>query len=122
MSCVTIIDDLIATAVADVDLLRTMDAQGDTFSTARSVEFVFTTETESQARAVAGFLAENQYAVTRWESSQEGYFVEAAVFMPIEQNLLSSVSGFMQCVAKLFAVHYDGWGAIVQRQEKSPGP
>jgi hypothetical protein len=117
----TIIEDLIATAVADVDVLRTMDAQGDRFSTPRSVEFIFTSETESQASAVAGFLAENQYAVTRWEPSQNGYFVEAVVFMPIEQNVLSSVSGFMQCVAKLFAVTYDGWGSMVQREEKSPG-
>lgn len=119
MSHVSMIDDLIATAAADVDLLRLMDAQGDAPATARAVEFIFTAETERQALGVAVFLAENQYAATRWESIGDGFRVEATIDMPVEQNVVSSVSGFMQCVAKLFAVTYDGWGSIVQSAPES---
>jgi len=32
------------------------------------------------------------------------------VRMSIRQHVLSSVSGFMACVAKLLGLTYDGWG------------
>lgn len=53
----SMVESLVATVEADIDLLRIRDGQGDVFAHRRPVDFVFVTDSEPQAAAVAGFLA-----------------------------------------------------------------
>jgi hypothetical protein len=48
-------------------------------------------------------------------SATDGEFrVVATIDMPVEQQEILCVSGFMRCVAALFSVSYDGWGAPIR--------
>jgi regulator of ribonuclease activity B len=109
-----VIDELMTAAAADTDVLRVLDSQGDVFATAREVDFLFRTDVEKQARAVAGFLSDYQYARTSYESDDSEHRVLATIVMPVEQNVILSVSGFMLLIARLFSVTYDGWGTVAQ--------
>ncbi|MDQ7994260.1 MAG: ribonuclease E inhibitor RraB [Luteibacter sp.] len=109
----SIVKDLASNAQADIDLLRLRDRQGDVFARHRSVDFVFVSEDEAQASAVAGFLSDYQYATTMLTSSGGDYRVVATISMSVEQQVILSVSGFMTCIAALFQVSYDGWGAPI---------
>ncbi|QWT21345.1 ribonuclease E inhibitor RraB [Bacillus sp. NP157] len=118
----SIVEDLIANATADVDLLRLRDRQGDVFGTLRDVDFVFSSVTEKQAGVVASFLTEYQYVATASVQEVAGEFrVTATLNMPTEQNVLGCVSGFMQCIAALYSVTYDGWGANIEDTDHSSG-
>ena len=110
-----VIDELMTAAAADTDVLRVLDSQGDVFATARKVDFLFRADVEKQARAVAGFLSDYQYARTAYESDDSGHRVLATIVMPLDQNVILSVSGFMLLIAKLFSVTYDGWGTVARR-------
>lgn len=107
----SIVDELASTVSADTDLLRIRDGQGDVFAHRRSVDFVFVTASESQAAAVAGFLADYRYANTSITPVNDEFRVVATIKMSLEQQELLAVSGFMRCIAALFTVNYDGWGA-----------
>lgn len=112
----TIITDLAESAAADVDVLRTLDRQGDVFKLSRPVDFVFLTDSDKQADALSGFLVDYQYASVTREASAGVHRVVATIHMPIEQNIILTVSGFMQCMATLFSVTYDGWGTVAQKK------
>lgn len=109
----SIVDDLISTEGADIDLLRIRDSQGDVFNHRRAVDFVFVTASEPQANAVAGFLADYRYAETSVAPVTDEFRVVATIAMSLEQPELLAVSGFMCCIAALFGVTYDGWGAPI---------
>ena len=34
--------------------------------------------------------------------------------MPVEQHVITAVSGFVACIADLFDADYDGWGCEAQ--------
>jgi Regulator of ribonuclease activity B len=117
-----VINELMTAAAADIDVLRVLDNQRDVFSTAREVDFLFRTDVEKQAHAVAGFLSDFQYARTSYERDNSEHRVLATIVMPVEQNVILSVSGFMLLIAKLFSVSYDGWGTIAQPAGPSGSP
>jgi hypothetical protein len=98
---------------ADIDLLAIRRAQHDVASERRAVDFTFVTDTEAKARAIAGFLMDFGYAATRIHPEEASYRILASIEMPLDQQLLLSVSGFMFCIGELFSGHYDGWGAVV---------
>lgn len=112
----SIIEKLAAAAGADLDLLAVRRAQDDRACETRMVDFAFVTELEASARAIAGFLVDFGYAGTRACPEDAGYRVLASIEMPLDQQVLLSVSGFMLCIAELFSARYDGWGAIIVRE------
>ena len=40
--------------------------------------------------------------------------VQVIIHMPVQQNIITSVAGFMTCVAELYGLEFDGWGCIAQ--------
>lgn len=109
-----VIDELMQTAVADVELLRKLDSQGDRFGIFRDVEFLLRAPTADKAITVASFINEHQYGVATPQDLEASPSVLVVVHMPVEQHILQSVSGFMVCVSQLFGLEYDGWGCVVQ--------
>jgi len=110
---VSVIEKLVTVTSADIDLLAARRAQDDVASERRMVDFAFVTDTEAKARAISGFLMDFGYAATRIHPENTSYRVLASIEMPLDQQLLLSVSGFMLCIAELFSGHYDGWGAVI---------
>jgi len=109
-----VVDELMQTAVADTELLRKLDAQGDQFGVTRDVEFLLRAPTADKARTVASFINDYQYGVATPQDLEASPSVLVVVRMPVEQHILQSVSGFMACVCQLFGLEYDGWGCVVQ--------
>ncbi|BDU16588.1 ribonuclease E inhibitor RraB [Lysobacter auxotrophicus] len=112
-----VIDTLMETAVADTDLLRRLDAQGDRFHIARDVEFLLRAPSAEKATKVASFINDYQYGIATAQGLDDAPSVLLIVHMRIEQHGLRSVSGFMACVCALFGLDYDGWGCVVQTRK-----
>ena len=110
----SIINELIESSRADIELLRVRDAQGDVFAIRRPVDFIFRTCDERQASIVGGLLSDYRYAETSVSATDGEFRVVATIDMPVEQQEILCVSGFMRCVAALFSVSYDGWGAQIR--------
>jgi hypothetical protein len=111
----SIIDDLRKNACADVDLLRKNDAQGDDFSKPRVVDFLLVADDPGRAELVREFMTEHEFGEATVQSVDADHRVLVRVHMPTTQHLVMCVSGFMECVAHLFSVRYDGWGCVLQR-------
>ena len=109
-----VLQTLMDTAVADVDLLRKLDGQGDRFSVPRDVDFLLRCPSAEKAEIVASFINEYQYGVATVQDLESSPSVRVVIHMPIEQHALHATSGFMACVSELFGLEYDGWGCIVQ--------
>ena len=109
-----VVETLMETATADVELLRKLDSQGDRFSIPRNVDFLLRCPTAEKAEIVAGFINEYQYGVATAQDLETSPSVLVVVHMPIEQHALHAVSGFMACVCELYGLDYDGWGCVVQ--------
>lgn len=107
----TVIDDLLRVAYEDTELLRKNDSLGDKFSVPRDVDFLFRTQDEKKAQTVCSFINDNQYGHAQIQDSTD---VLVIIHMPIEQNIICSISGLMVCIAHLFGVEYDGWGSVVK--------
>ena len=110
-----ITDTLLETARADSDLLIKNDKLGDDLSKAREVTFLLIAPSKKKAELVASFVDDNRYGAARVKRSGAQYGIYVAINMPIEQNVLASVSGFMACLAEIFGIKYDGWESDVQR-------
>jgi hypothetical protein len=110
----SIVKELATNAQADTDLLRVRDAQGDAFGIRRPVDFVLLTDNAQQAAAAAGFLADYQFASTNISAVNGMSRIVATIHMSLEQQEILAVSGFMQCIAALFSLTYDGWGAAIK--------
>ena len=111
----TIFDLLKQTAELDTDLLRKNDALGDVFSTPREVNFDFEAVEREQAEDFAEFVNGKQYGVAKISEAEAGKFlIVVLITMPITQNLICSVSGFMLCLSRIFQIDYQGWGSVVQ--------
>lgn len=111
----SVISRLVEAAVADTDVLRSLDANGDDFSKFREVDFSFKCQNEEKARAVASFLDDYQYGRASVAVENGQYLVQVLIDMPVTQNILLCVSGFMTCIAELYGVELDGWGCVAQR-------
>jgi Regulator of ribonuclease activity B len=112
----SIVENLMSGAQADIDVLRSMDKHGDDFSIARDVDFVFRAPAKEKAHTVIGFINDHQYGQARLEQAENEHRVLVTINMPIQQHAILSVSGFMSCVGALFGVDYDGWGCPVKRR------
>ena len=112
----SIFDLLHENAAADNELLRSNDENGDVFSTPRDVDFAFKTSDESRAKDLCEFINGKNFGKARvQEPSEDGiWWVISVIHMPITQNVLCSVSGFMVCLSRLFQVEFDGWGSLIQ--------
>lgn len=109
-----VIDALMETVVADTELLRKLDSQGDRFGVSRDVEFLLRAPSAEKAQTVASFINDYQYGVATPQDLEVSPSVLVVVTMPVEQHILQSVSGFMACICQLFGLEYDGWGCVVQ--------
>ena len=109
-----VIDTLMKTAVADTDLLRSLDAQGDQFRISRDVEFLLRAPSVEKATTVANFINDHQYGIATVQELDGSPSILIVVHMPIEQHAIQSVSGFMVCLCELFDLEYDGWGCVAQ--------
>ncbi len=112
----TITDVLLRTAYEDTELLRKNDAHGDVFSVPRDVDFLLVAKDKDKAELVSSFINDNQYGQARVDESDGLCNVLVVVHMPIEQNILCSVSALMACVAQIFGIEYDGWGCVIQKK------
>ncbi|WP_175835607.1 ribonuclease E inhibitor RraB [Burkholderia anthina] len=113
---VSTIANLMDTAIADVELLRTLDASGDDFGRPRDVEFLMRGPSAEKAAIVAGFINDYQYGRATVDQSGDEHRVLVVINMPIQQHNILSVSGFMACVSLLYGLHYDGWGCIALKR------
>jgi len=111
-----IVETLMETAVADVDLLRAMDAQGDDFNITRDVDFCLIAPSAEKASTVAGFVNDYQYGSASVQQVDGQFRVLVVIHMPVLQHNILAVSGFMTCISALFGVTYDGWGCVVQER------
>lgn len=117
VSTMSTIATLMDTAVADVELLRALDADGDDFSIPRDVEFLLRGASAEKTSLVASFINDHQYGrASADHQSGEIYRVLVVINMPIQQHNILSVSGFMVCLSMLYGLEYDGWGCLVQRR------
>ena len=106
-----LVSELMETAAADTDVLRSLDSNGDTFAIARDVEFLLIAPDREKATLVANFINDFRYGVAK---VQDEASILVVVHMPVEQPIALCVSGFYACLAKLFGVTYDGWGCVAQ--------
>lgn len=111
----SVVEDLMATAEADVDLLRSLDAKGDNFAVQRDVDFSFHAPTAEKAELIRDFINEYQYGVASVHEDDGVHRIQVVVNMPIQQHIIGAVSGFMVCVAHLYELEYLGWGCVVQK-------
>jgi len=110
-----IIESLLKSAYEDTQLLLKNDSLGDQFSTPRDVDFLLIAENEHKASLVCAFINDNRYGTARVEQSGEEFNITAVIRMPVEQNILCSVSGLMTCIGAIFGVEYDGWGCVLKK-------
>lgn len=111
----SVISKLMDATELDTDVLRTLDANGDDFSKFREVDFSFKCATKEKAETVAGFLNDYQYGeASVVEIDPQQYNVQILIDMPVTQNILLCISGFMTCIAELYNVEIDGWGCVAQ--------
>ena len=107
------IAELMEHAVADTNVLRTLDRNGDRFSAFRKVDFLLRCPDAAKASLVASFINDHSYGSAVVQDSKD---VLVAVQMPVEQSVLLCVSGFFVCLAQAFGIQYDGWGCVAQSQ------
>ena len=107
---------LTQTAIADRDLLLKHDGEGDDFKLPRQVDFAFNTGERMRADDFAEFVNGKGYGDAQIEQVAAGHFrILVLITMPINQNIINSVSGFMLCLSRLFGIDYDGWGSVIQK-------
>ncbi len=106
---------LTQTAAADRELLLIKDTAGDVFNTPREVDFAFDTNEKESAKDFADFVNGKSYGTAELSEIEPGHFrVVVLITMPINQNIINSVSGFMLCLSRLFRIDYLGWGSVNQ--------
>lgn len=110
----SILQQLIDSASADVDVLRSLDANRDNFSQFRDVDFLFRAASGEIAKNLATFINDCHYGLATLEEQDGNYTVSVIVSMPIQQHIILSVSGFMTCLAALHGAEFDGWGCVAQ--------
>jgi hypothetical protein len=62
-----------------------------------------------KAETIASFVNDHYVGLATTAESDGQCEISVTVHMPIQLNLLLSVSGFMGCLAQLFELEYDGW-------------
>jgi len=112
----TMFELLYQNTLADTDLLRKNDKLGDIFTTAREVDFAFETGEKERADDFAEYVNGKSYGTAAVSKIEDGRFrVLVLISMPITQNVIGCVSGFMVCLSRLFQIDYLGWGSVIQK-------
>ena len=111
-----IVQDLIDGATSDVDVLRSLDSNGDDFYKFRPVEFLILAPSKEKAEIICGFINDYRYGNGAIQTSEGEYQVLVTVEMPVTQAVISCVAGFMTCIAHLYGGSFDGWGCTAQRK------
>ena len=111
----SVIERLMDAAEADIELLKSLNAQGDNFDLHRDVDFLIEAPDKEKAELICGFINDYNYGKASLEGEANGaYRILVIINMPINQNIISSVSGFMVCVSSLFGGVLNGWGCCAQ--------
>lgn len=114
-----LVDTLLRIAHEDTQLLIKNDQLGDTFRVSRDVDFLLKAPTAEKASTVCSFINDNQYGAARVQDQTD---ILVVIHMPIEQNIICSVSALMACIAELFGLEYDGWGCVIQKAAQQGVP
>ena len=113
----SVVERLMEASEADIDVLRSLDEQGDDFKKFREVDFLIEAPELKQAENICGFINDFNYGRAVYDGENEGsHRVIVYIEMPVTQNLVSSVSGFFICVASIFGGNLNGWGCCAQNQ------
>jgi Regulator of ribonuclease activity B len=111
----TMFELLTETAKADRDLLLQRNEAGDDFNKPREVDFAFETRERDRADDFAEFVIGKSYGAAKVNEIEPSHFqILVLITMPINQNIINSVSGFMLCLSRLFKIDYQGWGSVIQ--------
>jgi hypothetical protein len=111
------IEKLMDGAEADVNVLQSLNEQGDNFSSFRDVDFLIEAPNEDKAELICGFINDFSYGSASLAGEVDGLFrVQVIINMPVNQAIVSSIAGFMSCVASLFDGDLNGWGCVAQKQ------
>ena len=102
-------------AVADTDVLRSLDEQGDNFALFREVDFLLLAPSLEKAQTICGFINDHSYGRAEVHDSDGQAQVQVFVDTPVTQPIILCISGFMACIAQLFGAEYDGWGCTARR-------
>ncbi len=124
----SVINKIMESAMSDVDVLRRLDADNDNFALFREVDFHFRCPDKAKAELVAEFLTDFQFGqaqVSKHEANENDpsaneageYCVDLVISMPVTQNIISCVSGFMVCIAELYDIEFDGWGCCAVQDD-----
>lgn len=108
------LDKLMESAIADTDVLRALNAQGDNFACPRDVDFLLRAPSKEEAVLVSGFINDYQFGVATLLDEDGQYSVRVVINTSIQQHAMLSMSGFMGCIGELFGLEYDGWGCTPQ--------
>ena len=111
----TIVDVLRETAIADTKRLHELNSRGDNFALQRPVRFHLRAESQQTADAVRDLVNQHHYGSSISETLRGEHVVHVVIMMPIQQQMLLSVSAFMACLAEMFQLRYDGWHCDVQK-------
>ncbi len=114
-----VVDELMEVAARDTELLVSLDEKGDRFYMSRDVDFLLRAPDQERAELVANFVNDYRYGLASVEESDGDYSVLVVVNMPIKQNEIIAVSGFMVCLCNLYDLEYDGWGCVVQSEPQT---
>lgn len=110
---------LMDTAVQDSRVLVKNRELGDRAEISRDIEFVFYAKNEERARLVASFVTDYRYgrpAVKRVEQNgADAWQLLITIQAPMSENIVMTLSAFMVCLAQVYDLDYDGWGANIQR-------
>jgi len=109
-----VIEKLMESVEADINVLHALDRQGDRFSISRPVDFLLRAESREKAVLVAGFINDYQSGIAKANEDENGHSIQVLINTPVEQNVILSISGFMLCIAELYGLEYDGWGCTAQ--------
>jgi len=109
-----VVEALLENAYQDSQLLEGNDAKGDVFSTSRDVDFLFYAKDQEKGDLVTSFINDNCYGDASYSEHEGRHSIKVVINMPVTQNILSSVSGLMTCIAVLYDLDYDGWGCVLQ--------
>jgi hypothetical protein len=80
------------------------------------VDFALETSERRRAQDFAEFVIGKSYGAAELSEIQPGQFrIVVLITMPINQNIINSVSGFMRCLSRLFQIDYQGWGSVIDK-------
>ncbi len=117
----SVVEKLLDTAAADLDLLAANAAKSDRQGISRDIDFLLIAPDREKAEVVSSFVADNRYGAATIEPEPDStrWRVQVVVHAPATEQVVCSISGLMTCLAELFDLEYDGWGCVLQQERRS---